>query len=222
MKRVLVLLVAIMAMNVSRAQTDSGYVEVGMNAMRLLTFGQNPQANSNSDVWNPYLFTLEGGIKKFGLRVGFARTNHEHTVFPVDINGNNRVDTDSSSSNIRVGFFYSYNPDEKWSFKVGVDYYSFKTKYYNRSEFIAVEDQALVVQETTNEYKEAGIAPFINAQYHLTPRVSLGTELLFRNGNYTQDILGNDSTSPLDVVRKFEGKRSYFILPTALFLTFRM
>jgi len=168
-------------MNVSRAQTDSAYVEAGINAMRLLTFGNAPQVNPNSDVWNPYLFTLEGGIKNFGLRFGFARSKHEETVLPVDINGNNRIDTDTSSSNIRIGLFYSYNPDHRWSFKIGVDYYSFKTNYTSTSEFIAVATQEEVIQETTREYRETGFSPFINAQYHVTPRVSIGTELLFRN-----------------------------------------
>ncbi len=221
-KKFLALCLAIASFNVSRAQSDSAYAEVGINAMRLLTFGNAPQATTNPEAWNPYLFTLEGGVKNFGVRVGFSRFKHDHTVFPVDINGNDRIDTDSSSANVRIGLFYSYNPDEKWSFKIGVDYYSFNTKFYERREFIQQDDQKLAIHETTHDYKETGFAPFINAQYHITPRVSLGTELLFKNGNYKQNVDGTSTISPLDVSRKFEGKRSYFVLPTALFLTFRL
>lgn len=221
-KRFLALVITVFSLNAANAQTDSAYVEFGINAMRLLTFGNAPQATTNPEAWNPYLFTLEGGIKNFGVRVGFSRFKLNHTVFPVDINGNHRIDTDSSNTNMRIGLFYSYNPDEKWSFKIGVDYYSYNTKFFERSEFIQQTSQAEVIQETTREYKETGFAPFINAQYHITPRVSLGTELLFKNGNYNQNIDGSNTTSPLDVSRKFEGKRSYFVLPTALFLTFRL
>jgi hypothetical protein len=217
-KRFFALAITVLTLNVASAQRDSSYVEVGINAMRLVTLGQTPQ---QPDLWNPYLFTLEGGVKNFGVRIGASMTNYTHTELPVPVNGNLSMDNDSSRTDFRVGLFYSYNPDDKWSFKFGVDYFSANTETLSRTEFKEHTTNKLIIQELTVTRKESGIAPFINAQYHITPRVSLGTELLWRIGTFTQNELGTDTASPVDVERKYEGKRSFFLPPTALFLSVR-
>lgn len=223
MKRVLVLVVAIMAMNVSKAQTqtDSGYVEVGMNAMRLLTFGNDPRITSNSETWNPYLFTLEGSMKKFGIRFGFSKYNYTNTELPVGVNGLTRYDNDTSSTDMRIGLLYNFNLDSKWTLKLGVDYISSKRERIERVEFKEGESNEDVVTEETIVVKESGFAPFVNIQYHITPKVSLSTELLWRVSTYTDKQLATDTRTDFNVERNFEGKRNFIMPPTALFLTYR-
>jgi len=221
MKRVLVLVVAIMVMNVSRAQTDSGYVEVGMNAMRLLTFAGNQQGSSNPEIWNPYLFTIEGSMKKFGLRFGFSKYNYTNTELPVGVNGLTRYDNDTSSTDMRIGLLYNFNLDSKWTLKLGVDYVSSKRERIERVEFKEGESNEDVVTEETIVVKESGFSPFVNIQYHITPRVSLSTELLWRITTYTDKQLATDTRTDFSVDRNFEGKRNFIMPPTALFLTYR-
>lgn len=217
-KKFFALAITVLTLNVASAQRDSAYVEVGINAMRLVTLGQTPQ---QPDLWNPYLFTLEGGVKNFGVRMGASMANYTYAKLPVPVVGNTREDNDSSRTDFRVGIFYSYNPDEKWSFKFGVDYFSSKTETLSRTEFKEHTTEKLIIDEFTVNRKESGVAPFINAQYHITPRVSVGTELLWRIGTFTQNELDTNTNSPVDIERKYEGKRSFFLPPTALFLSVR-
>jgi hypothetical protein len=221
MKRFFALAITVFSLNASQAQSDSLYVEVGMNAMRLMSFGLNHNSNPNPDIWNPYLFTVELGVKNVGVRMGASVFNYTNAELPVPVNGNARFDNDSARKDIRVGLFYNYSPDNKWSFKFGVDYFAANTEVKSKTEFKEHTTNFLVIQEFTSTRKESGFAPFVNAQYHITPRVSVGTELLWRIGTYTQDELATDTKSPVDVERKYEGKRTYFLPPTALFLTMR-
>ncbi|HEY8403815.1 MAG TPA: hypothetical protein VIK71_04325 [Flavobacteriales bacterium] len=221
MKRFFALLIFVLTLNASQAQSDSVYVEVGMNAMRLVTLGWNNNTQPNPDIWNPYLFSLEVGVKKVGVRMGASRFSHSHSELPVPVNGNLRFDNDSARTDFRIGLFYNYSPDDKWSFKFGVDYYMAQTELSSKTDFKEHTTNNHIVQEFNATLKESGFAPFINAQYHITPRVSVGTELLWRIGTFTENQLATDTASPVDVERKYEGKKNYMIPPTALFLTMR-
>lgn len=229
-KRFFILALAVLSLNATFAQDSNNsnegnslnaYGEVGINAMRLVTFGMN-QPGQNTH-FNPYLFTAEGGIMNFGVRAGFANWSTTYTELPVPFNGEARYDRDTSMTDFRVGIFYTYKPDSRWSFKFGVDYYSAQMKMNEKSDYIAATTTVHVTQLLDVEHKESGFAPFINAQYHITPRVGIGTELLYRMGTYTWNETGSltQDDDVFVVEKKYEGKRSYFILPTALFLTVR-
>lgn len=219
MKRFFVLALTVFTLNVANAQRDSGYVEVGFNAMRLITFGQNPQANSNTDLWNPYLFTLEGGMKNFGLRVGFSKYSYTNTQLPVELHGYARYDNDTSSADFRIGLFYNVNLEDKWTLKLGVDYFTAKTETLEKAEFKELGKDEITKE--TNITKETGVAPFVNLQYHISPRVSIGTELLWRISTYKTNWLATDTRTDFNVDENFEGKKNFIMAPTALFLTFR-
>lgn len=221
MKRFFALLIFVLTLNASQAQSDSVYVEVGMNAMRLVTLGWNNNTQPNPDIWNPYLFTLELGVKNIGVRMGASVFNYTNAELPVPMKGNTRSDNDSARKDVRVGLFYNYSPDDKWSFKFGVDYFAATTEVKSKTEFKEHTTNFLVIQDFTSTRKESGFAPFINAQYHITPRVSVGTELLWRIGTFTENQLETDTASPVDKEQKYEGKKNYMIPPTALFLTMR-
>ncbi len=201
----------------SSPKSLNGYGEIGINAMRLITLG-NSTTTTN---WNPYLFTAEGGLMNIGARVGFAQFVDNHTEFPVGVNGYTRADVDSSKLDYRIGLFYTFHPDEKWSFKIGADYYVSQIETMKRTEYKAATTNFLVIQEQNITDKESGFAPFVNIQYHITPRVGIGTELIYRMGSMNRDERATDTQVPEVVERKYEAKRTYFILPTAVFLTMR-
>lgn len=219
MKKFFILFIAATSLNAANAQTDSGYVEVGFNAMRLLTFGNNPQVSANPDLWNPYLFTLEGGFKKFGARVGYSVYSYTNAELPVGINGFTRYDNDTSRKDFRIGIFYSVKLDSKWTLKLGVDYFTAKTETLEKAAFTELGSDEVTSETVTT--KESGFAPFINLQYHISPKVSVGTELLWRISNYTTNQLATDTRTDFDVERNYEGKKNFIMAPTAIFLTYR-
>lgn len=199
----------------------TGYFEVGMNAMRLFTLGSNQQNLSNAEVWNPYLFTAEGSYMNIGIRAGFATSKYTNTELPIELNGYTRYDNDTSSTHIRAGLFYGFNLDTKWTLKLGVDYFIANTETVEKQEFKEQSTQEEAMVNETHTMKESGFSPFVNIQYHITPRVSVGTELMWRMSNYTYTLLATDTRSEFDVLKKFEGSKSNMMAPTALFVTYR-
>ncbi|MBL0316148.1 MAG: hypothetical protein IPP69_10355 [Flavobacteriales bacterium] len=226
MKKILFTALVMLSAIYSRAQSDSVYVDLGINSIRLINLGLGAQ-NVNPDVWNPYLLTTDIHYNRLGVRAGIGYTSHGKTELPVDANGMSKTESDTTRTDIRIGVNWEIALAPKWTFKVGMDYYSANAENTYISEYVNEQDEVI---ETNRKklYKETGFSPFVYVQYHITPRVSLGTELLWRFGSYTSEDGEISSIKPenaeatvTDITRKYEGIKRGIMAPTALFLNFR-
>jgi hypothetical protein len=222
MKHLSLLILATLCAGLTRAQqSPTTHVEVGLNAFRLLT----PLANLSAEdraTFNPYLFTLEGRVKRIGIRVGFGRDHISQSELPGNANGNARFDRDTTHSNFRVGLMYVHDFGEKWTFKVGADY-SVANEKRSYTSFLP-SNNGLQDETTTIDYsyRETGFNPFFYVQYHFGPHISLGTELYFTSSGFasTEREVTTGFTS-FDRTREKEGNRFFVTPPTALFLVVR-
>ncbi|MFM9985321.1 MAG: hypothetical protein ACKVOK_08830 [Flavobacteriales bacterium] len=224
MKKILVALAILTSSTFTNAQSDSNYVEIGVNSIRLLQMGIG-QTNASNSNWNPYLLTLEGHYKRLGVRVGLGMTNFSQTELPGDANGKVETNIDTTSSDIRVGLNWEFALHKKWTFKLGVDYFTAKRLNRLSTEFVN-ENGLKVTNSMEMEYTENGVSPAFFFQYHITPRVSLGTELLVRISGFTRidsDIttFSDSGSSNTELIRLYDGTKRSIMMPTALFLTAR-
>lgn len=219
MKKLIFTLIVFCSMFTARAQSDSNYVEIGVNTIRMINLGLNASA-LNYDIWNPYILTVEGHIKRLGIRVGLGMRASSQTELPTDANGLTKTEMDTSRRDIRFGLGWEFQMAKKWTFKAGIDYFTSSEKNTFSTDFDN-EDNMNVV--TTHEKKkdEKGVSPFLYIQYHITPRVSVGTEMLWRFSNYTSSDIDSSNLNNNDMVRKFEGSKNMIMAPTALFLNVR-
>jgi hypothetical protein len=219
MKKFLVAFAILTSSVFAKAQSDSNYVEIGVNSIRLLQLGIGQTNNTNS-LWNPYMLTLEGHYKRLGLRVGMGLTSFNQTELPGDANGKVKTEMDSTSSDIRVGLNWEFALHKKWTLKLGVDYFTAKRLNSLTTEFVNENDENV---STLNEmdYKETGFAPVVFFQYHITPRVSLGTELMWRFSTFTRANSDTNNLLDADIVFEYEGTKRAIMMPTALFLIAR-
>jgi hypothetical protein len=226
MKKIFFVSLMLLSAIVSRAQSDSVYFDLGINSIRLINLGLGAQ-NLNYDVWNPYLLNADIHYRRLGIRAGIGHSSHGKTELPVDANGMSKTETDTLRTDIRIGVNWEIAVSPKWTFKVGADYYTANSENTFISEYVNEIDETI---ETNRKkiYKESGFSPFVYVQYHITPRVSLGTELLWRFGTYTAEDGEVSSIKPegadafvTDITRKYEGTKRGIMAPTALFLNFR-
>lgn len=215
MMKYILTLAMTMTMFFAQAQTDSTGLYLGINTVQLIRLAGE---STTSIPMNPYLFEAGYGFNKFGIRFGLGMDKLTSTSQPSSANGNVKTQRDSSSTDWRIGAYYAFHVSPKWQVNLGLDYYS-----HQRSNLLAVaftnETSQQVEDEDLNEYTESGISPFVRIQFKPHPRVSIGTELLFRFGQHT---LTQTSTSNLfpefDTELITEGNRTSMIAPTALFV----
>lgn len=224
MKKFIYTLIVLFFSNLIQAQSDSNYVELGINTVRLVQLGTGSTASGPH--WNPYLLTLEGHYKRLGLRVGLGLTSFNQTELPSDANGKVKTETDTTSNDFRIGVNWEFALHKKWTLKLGVDYFTAKRLNSLTTEFVNEDDDNVSTLKEL-DYKESGFAPVVFFQYHITPRVSLGTELMWRISSYTRTdsdnttISGSGAGSNIEIVRDYEGTRRMIMMPTALFLIAR-
>ena len=60
MKKLFLLAIALVSLSSAKAQSDSSYLEVGVNAIRLVNIGLVDR-DLNNEVWNPYMLTASMG-----------------------------------------------------------------------------------------------------------------------------------------------------------------
>lgn len=219
MKKLIIALAAFVMSFSSNAQSDSLYLDLGVNAIRLVNFGMNNSA-LDYDVWNPYMLTANVNYKRLGLRVGLGLRSGTRNELPTDANGKTTVLMDTSRVDLRIGLGWEVALAPKWTFKFGADYFTASESNLFETEFTNENNEKVI---TTHEVlmDEKGISPFVAVQYHITPRVSLGTELLWRMSSYTSSNSDTSNLNDADIVRKYEGNKSLIMAPTALFLNFR-
>ena len=217
-KLILSLAAACLFLNVS-AQSDSAYFEVGMNAIRLVKMGVG-NGEIESDKWNPYIFTCNLGIKRISLRFGVGYESAFRSELPSSANGQTSSDTSFIKSDMRFGLGWEIGLGKKWSVKLGADYITARQVSSFTSKFISEADIAV---ENKLEYvmRERGVSPFVFIQYHISERVSLGTELLWRFSSYTLVETDDSNLNSVKLERKYEGTKRFLQAPSALFVSVR-
>jgi hypothetical protein len=219
MKKIIALLLVISFSVNSNSQSDSLYAEIGVNAIRLIGLGLQNN-HKDSDIWNPYLLTANVNYKRIGLRLGYGGRMGSRTELPTDANGKTTMLMDSSRTDFRIGLAWEIEPSAKWTFRFGVDYFIANESNLMETEFTNEDNEKVIItRDVTTD--ESGFAPFVCFQYHISPRISLGTELLWRFSNYTTLDRDVSNVSDTDVVREYEGSRRMVMAPTALFLNVR-
>jgi len=203
----------------TQAQADSSYVDFGVNVIRLANLGMG-NSNLNYEIWNPYLFTADAHYKRIGLRVGVGMRSVTNTELPTDANGQTTFQMDTSRVDLRIGLNYDFHVHPKWTCKFGIDYFVSNESKRNTTEFTN-EQEVKVETEHEIERAEKGISPFMFIQYHITPRVSLGTELLWRISSFTMSDTDVSNLNDANIERKYEGTKRSVMAPTALFLNVR-
>lgn len=218
MKKSITLIICLWSAIITQAQQDSSFFEVGINAFRLVDRVSGGSDRSNI---NPYLFTAEYSFGKIGIRTGLDINNMSRKDLPAPVNGNTTLTADSSYSNMRFGLVYYKNLTSRWSMKTGIDYIMATQKSSVETSF-PDPNQVDVVNLLEATRKESGISPFFYVQYHLSPRVSLGTELLCNITSWKRTETSSNSQFPItDTKREQEGSSFVFMAPSALFLSVR-
>lgn len=219
MKKLLLVAVTYCFMQVSHAQSDSTYFEVGMNAIRLVRLGMD-NGEIDSEKWNPYMFTCNLGVKRLNLRFGVGYESMFRRELPSSANGQTTSDTTYIKSDVRLGLGWEIGMGKKWDVKLGADFIMARRASVFTTTFINDADVAI---ENKLEYtlRERGISPFIFLQYHINKRVSLGTEILWRFSGYTMTEIDNSNLNSTVLERRYEGTKRLLQAPTALFVNVR-
>ena len=218
MKKSFVLFICLLSATFTKAQQDSSFFEIGINAFRLVDRIGGGENNRNI---NPYLFTAEYSFGKIGLRAGAGIDRMSRENLPAPINGNTTLTADSNYTNLRFGLVYYKNLTTKWSMKAGIDYISANVEKSVETSF-PDPNEGTITNLLESTRKESGISPFLYIQYHLSPRVSLGTELLCNITSWKQtDISSNSQFPNTDTEQEQQGKSFVFLAPSALFLSVR-
>ncbi len=219
MKKLLFTLSVLALSLFSKAQDDTSYVDVGVNVIRILNMGIGAQ-NLDYDVWNPYMFTIDGHYKRIGLRIGYGGRSVTNTELPTLANGATTFEMDTLRRDFRIGLNWDIHLSSDWTCKFGVDYITTKEIKRNSAEFTN-EAGTKIITEHKVQRDELGISPFIYMQYHISPRVSIGTELLWRITSFTISDNDNSNLNEAKIERNYEGTRRNVMAPTALFLNVR-
>jgi hypothetical protein len=219
MKKLPVVLLFISTSFAMNAQKDSNYVELGINTLRIVSvlIDDSP---SDFDVWNPYMFTLEGHAKHVSLRFGFGQNREEISELPTAANGKVYVKNDTLRTDWRLGVGYCIPLHSKWSLKLGADYFQYRDLQSLYTEYIN-ENNERVTTTREIETKGKGVAPFVHFQFFITPRISLGTELLYRITSAKTSDIDTNNLNENTFERSFETKKNSVMAPTALFLCAR-
>jgi hypothetical protein len=219
MKKLLLLIsAACLFLNV-RAQSDSAYFEVGMNAIRLVKMGVG-NGEVESDKWNPYMFTCNLGIKRISLRFGVGYESVFRRELPSSANGQTSSDTSFIKSDMRFGLGWEIGLGKKWDVRLGADFITAQRTSAFTSKFMG-EANVAIENKLENVVRERGVSPFIFLQYHVTRRVSLGTEILWRFSSYTIVETDDSNLNSTTLVRNFEGNKRFLQAPSALFVSVR-
>jgi len=218
MKKSFLLFICLVCASVTQAQLDSSFFEVGINAIRLIDRMAGGVNNTNI---NPYLFTAEYSFGKIGIRAGADINNMSRKDLPAPLTGNTSLIVDSSYTNFRFGLVYYKNLTPKWSMKAGIDFVMAVEKTSVETSF-PDPNQVDITNLLEASRKESGISPFFHIQYHLSPRVSLGTELLCNITSWKKMESSSNSQFPIaDTEIEQEGKSFVLQAPSALFLNVR-
>jgi hypothetical protein len=219
MKKILGLLILWSCVANVNAQTDSNYVEIGINTLRIVSVLVDDKP-TDFDVWNPYMFTFEGHAKHISLRVGFGQNREEISELPTPANGKVFTKNDTLRTDWRFGLGYGFALHKRWTVKLGADFIMYRELQSMNTEYIN-EDNERITTTREMDTKAKGVAPFIHFKYYITPRISLGTELSYRITSAKTSDVDTNNLSEQTFERSFETKKNMVMAPTALYLCAR-
>ncbi|MDZ4752278.1 MAG: hypothetical protein SGI87_11725 [Flavobacteriales bacterium] len=201
------------------AQSDSSYFDIGVNSFQLLRIGDN--AVRNNEWMSPYVLHMEAGFGKVGIRVGLGFYQKSSTELPSAFNGNTGFDNDTSSTDLRIGLAFRTAIGNKWSLKYGAD---FVLSNRNHSFNTTIEDvDGNEIENTTEEsFSSSGLGLFLFPQFHITPRMSVATEmqLLYLSDKISETVTSTNFPD-FDSQKDVEGNRFFLRPPAALYLIMR-
>ena len=218
MKKTLIAAVLFGTSLTSIAQSDSSFVEVGMNVVPVFRSMQK----ENSDFpYSPYALTLEKKFKSIGLRLGAGYYSDSFNELAGISNGNTDFVIDTTTLDIRFGLVFYKNFKSNFSIKFGVDgVISNASKSYNTM-FIDETGEPREIKNSL-ESKGVGVAPFFFAQYHFTPNFSIGTEVSARLlSSNIEDVQTSTEEPGFNSTISSTQKTFTILPPTALFLIAR-
>jgi len=220
MKKTLLLLTVLASSIMGRSQEDSSYFELGLNAIKLTNFLGIADDAARQDEWNPYMLTANYGRNKLALRCGMGYSSSFRVEEPTPANGESTFDTTAKTMDFRVGIGREFRLSSEWTFRIGLDYFVANRFSSNEAKF---KDHNAVLIENVREmsYKEKGASPFMFVQYNFTPRVSCGTELLYRVSAYTMSDKDTSSGNSTQIIKQYSGAKRYLMAPSALFIQIR-
>ena len=154
---------------------DTAYSELGLNATafvnQYLDFG-----NDDDDFMSPFVLTYDQFFGGFGARIGLGLFTSSANQVPDDDNGNTSLRVTTANFNGRLGAWKQKNLGEKWTIRGGID-----LVYQHQMDASKTISTDFFGQEVTTEVETntrmTGAGPFVFVQFHLSPTVSLGTEM---------------------------------------------
>ena len=220
MKKLAAGLLLILFANSFNAQSDSTSLELGLNVIRITNFLGVIDDDSEYDRWNPYMFTAGYTAKRFHMRFGLGYESVYRVEEPTDANGQSTFDTTSKAVDVRFGVGMNFNLSSKWNFRIGADYFVANQFGSFEAKFLDLNGE-LIENVREIDYKEKGISPFLFVQYNVAPRVSLGTELLWRMSSYTKSDRDLSNGNSAQIIKEFSGAKLVLMAPSALFIQIR-
>lgn len=218
MKRKLIVAIFALCGISGYTQTDSSFIEVGVNAVPVFRSIQK----ENSDIeYSPYTLTLEKKFGKVGLRAGIGYSSDSFTELAGETNGNTEFTVDTASMDVRLGLVFYKDFKKSFSIKYGIDgIISNRSKEYNTLFIDEIGEEREVLNTTTS--KGVGASPFIFFQYHVTPNFSLGTELSLRLLSANMEEKQESTETPgFNSLTSYSQTTFSVVPPSALFLIVR-
>ncbi|MFN8699999.1 MAG: hypothetical protein ACK500_01575 [Flavobacteriales bacterium] len=199
------------------SQQDSSYIQVGINTARLVTMNRTIQ----EDIFNPYLLNFEWGNGKVGGRLSANYWSQTDTEKPSSFNGNSSFSDDTTSLDIRLGVFVERSLGKSWSVKWGADFFiAQRDRDYNT--VVRDVDGLLVESAITSSRSETGGGLSVIPEWHITPRITLSTELnLLFAGTMSSSATTSSDFPEFNASVDKEGSYIRMRPPTALFLSVR-
>ena len=219
MKKLVLLLLALSHFSFLKSQSDSVYFEMGVNAIKIIHLGMADR-DLDADRWNPYMFTANLGVKRVAIRFGLGYESMVRQELPTPANGEIAVDTSLVRADYRYGAGWELGLGDKWSVRVGMDFIWSRRSSVIETRFTDISGN-LVENSRELLYSERGVSPFIYMQYYVTPRISIGTELLWRLTKYSLSDLDVSNLNSADLKWEYSGLKRILQAPTALFINAR-
>jgi hypothetical protein len=217
MTRNLILLILLVSALNASAQNDSSYIQVGINAARLVTLNRTIPDN----ILNPYLLNFEWGNGRIGGRFSSSYWSQSDSELPSSFNGNSEFSDDTISFDLRLGVFIERSLGKSWSVKWGADVFiAGRGREYNT--VVRDVDGLLVESAITSTRSELGVGLSVIPEWHITPRITLATELnLLFAGTYSLNETTSSDFPEFNTKVEKQGNYRRMRPPTALFLSVR-
>lgn len=158
---------------------------IGVQMNELIRQVFNFNNNTTPALNNPYLLTYSLTHAKSGLGIRMG-VGPEYTTFNTD-DGITKAENNVNRINARIGIEKVFQLSYRWSAGAGADFVYANDRSFSKS-FVRSFDSTST--DIVSEIKSTGYGGMAWLQYHISPRILVGTEASFyyRTGNYKQSI----------------------------------